>query len=68
MIFAVPVIAKVLAGLAAPEVGAAPAAQSSDPQKTSGAADLADFTQTVANLDQTAAAVAAQHGAHAGTS
>jgi hypothetical protein len=63
MIAAVPVIGKVLAGLAAYEVSVAPAAQTTDPRKTGGAAASVDFAQAVDNLNQ-AAAILAQRGAH----
>ena len=68
MIFALPIAGKILAGAAASEAGAASAAQPTDPRRASGAADSADFTQTVANLDQTAGAKTAQHSAAAGKS
>ncbi|MGD0642381.1 MAG: hypothetical protein ABSC22_16675 [Roseiarcus sp.] len=64
MIFAVPIAGKVLAGLAASDVGAAPATQTTDPRKTGDAADAVDFTQTVDNLNQAAGAFMTQHGAH----
>jgi hypothetical protein len=63
MIAAVPVIGKILAGLAAFDIGAAPAAPTTDPRKTGGAAAPVDFAQTVDNLNQAAGATVAQHGA-----
>jgi hypothetical protein len=65
MIFAIPIVGKILAGAAASEADAVSAAQTTDPRKTSGAAGSVDFTQTVDNLDPAAGAKAAQHGAHA---
>ncbi|MFZ1963158.1 MAG: hypothetical protein WAU78_06785 [Roseiarcus sp.] len=64
MIFTVPIVGKILAGFAASEVGAAPAAQATDPQNASGAADPVDFAKAVDDLDRAAAAIMAQHGAH----
>jgi hypothetical protein len=63
MLFAVPLVAKVLAGFAASELGAAPAAQSTDPQKIAGAANVPDFTQTIDNLDRAASGKAAHAAA-----
>jgi hypothetical protein len=63
MIFALPIVGKILAGAAASEAGAASATQTTDPRKTSGAADSVDFTQTVDNLDHAAGAKTAQHSA-----
>jgi hypothetical protein len=65
MIFAIPIAGKILAGLAASEVGAAPPTQETDPQKLSGAANAIDFTQTVDDLDRASGAAANLHGAHA---
>ena len=64
MIFTVPIVGKILAGFAASELAAAPAAQATDAQKTSGAADSVDFAKAVDDLDRAAAAIMAQHGAH----
>ncbi len=67
MIFAVPIVGKILGGAAASEVGAASSAPTSDPRKTSRTADPVDFTQTIDNLDSAAGAKATQqHSAHAG--
>jgi hypothetical protein len=63
MIFTVPIVGKILAGFAASELGAAPAAQATDPQKISGAADAVDFAKSVDDLDRAAAAKAALHSA-----
>ncbi len=65
MIFAVPIVGKILEGLAASEAGGAATTQKTDPQKIQslGAADPADFAQTVNDLDRAAGARAAQHGA-----
>jgi len=62
MIFAVPLIGKVLAEAAASELGAASSAQTTD-AKAAGSSGAADFTQTVASLDRTAT-TATQHGVH----
>jgi len=50
MIFTVPIVGKILAGFAASELGAAPAAQATDPQNASGAADAVDFAKAVDDL------------------
>jgi hypothetical protein len=61
MLFAVPIVGKILAGAAASEVSAASTTQTTDAKKTNGAPAVADFTQTVDTLDSTAAAHAAHH-------
>ena len=66
MIFALPIVGKILAGFAASEAGAAasPAqrvGQASLQGGLSGAVNPADFAQTLDNLDKSAAAKAA-HG------
>jgi hypothetical protein len=66
MIFAVPIIGKILDGLAASEASAAATTQKTDSQTIQapgGAAAPADFAQAVDNLDRAADARAAQHGA-----
>jgi len=68
MIFALPIVGKILAGAAASEAGAASPTQTTDPRKANGAADSVDFTQTVDNLDRAAGATTAQHGAHSAKS
>jgi len=65
MIFALPIIGKVLAGFAASEAsaGVASAQKSGKTVGQSGAAaDPADFAVTLDNLDQSAAAKAAHRG------
>jgi hypothetical protein len=61
MIFTVPIVGKILEGLAASETGAAAATQKAEPQKPGSAVD---FTQTVDNLNP--AAKAPQHDPLAG--
>jgi len=66
MIFAVPIVGKILGSLAASEIGASATAQKSDAPKASGATRAVDFAQTVDNLDPAAGAKTAQHGPLAG--
>jgi hypothetical protein len=60
MIFALPIVGKILDGLAASEASAAAAPQKTNAPKNSGAAGAADFAQAVDSLDP--AAKTAQHG------
>lgn len=56
----IPIVAKVLAGLASSEVGAAAPAQKADIDKTSDASDVSSFAQTVDDVSRNAAAAAQQ--------
>ena len=66
MIFSIPIVGKLLAGVAASGIGAASATQATgaaaDPP-CGASAKPADFAQTVDDLQRTAAATGARHGA-----
>jgi hypothetical protein len=64
MIPALPLVGKILGDLVASGAGPATAPQDVDPKKVGGAANSADFTQTVDNLAQAAGAGTPPHGAH----
>jgi hypothetical protein len=68
MPFAIPLIGKILAGLASSETSASSATtQKTSTDSSSGASNTADFSQTVDNVSL-AAAGAAQQAAHPGKS
>ena len=68
MPFAIPLVGKILAGLASSETSASPAAaQKTNTDNASGASTAVDFSQTVDNVSL-AAAGAAQQAAHPGKS
>jgi hypothetical protein len=65
MIFPIPIVGKILAGVAASQTCAGSATQETGAQTNlslGGAASPADFAQAVADLDRTAGAKAAQRG------
>ncbi len=64
MIPALPLVGKILVDLVASGASAAVAPQDADPQKVGGAANSADFTQTVDDLQRAASAGTTPHGAH----
>jgi len=66
MPFAIPLVGKILAGLASSETSASPAAAQKTDTDNAGA-KAADFTQTVDNVSR-AAAGAGQQGVHPGKS
>ena len=64
MIPALPLVGKILVDLVASGASAAVTPQDADPQKVNSAANAADFTQAVDDLQRAAGAATTSHGAH----
>jgi hypothetical protein len=64
MIPALPLVGKILVDLVASGAGVAATPQDADPKTVNGAANSADFTQAVDDLQRAVAAGSTPHGAH----